>query len=64
MLNNQYYEYNTINQKEAEYNLNRYFEVCLQIFEENEEEAKDLLKRFQYSRKSEKSSANKSTTTF
>jgi len=44
--------------KEAEYNLNRYLEVCLQIFEGNEEEAKDLLKRFQYSRKLEKGSKN------
>lgn len=26
--------------KEAEYNLNRYLEVCLQIFEENEKESK------------------------
>ena len=50
--------------KEAEYNLNRYLEVCLQIFEENEKEAKDLLKQFQYSRKLEKDSKNQQTTTF
>ena len=49
--------------KEAGDNLNRYLEVCTQIFEENEEEAKDLLKRFQCSRKL-KSYKNQSTTTF